>query len=496
MKGPIRDVHLGRRKAMPAAETQEAPLELAAGAVGRRWLARRSAVPVTSAWRIALPSSPRRRRRGAGRRGCERGVVTAMPSRTVVTRQERREGAMQAGCRDASVARRARDRDVRSARARCGSRRPQLRRAAVAERAPSPQREHGRHPPPLVAQAGVARRAYTPRWTRWKRPALTRCEHGLGPMPGGDELAEGHNPVLPRGDPRDRLIGQWRVSSRIRCKKRQGRGLAPYLPGAVAGADASDPAPMIRAHACAPSVSAQFSVTVRVELDARQEPLGKLTAADRRGRRRASGRRPRARRRREGKRVREFTIDARDQAHWEEILRAIGSTRGRAGARLRRPHAADASRRQDRAAQQVPAEDPRRPLDGLHARRRTRLPGDRRRPLEGVRVHDQAQHRRRRHRRQRRARPRRHRARGRDAGDGGQGDAVQGVRRRRRLSDLPRHPRPGPDREHGEADRRRPSAESTSRTSRRRAASRSRSASRRSSTSPSSTTTSTGPRWW
>ena len=30
----------------------------------------------------------------------------------------------------------------------------------------------------------------------------------------------------------------------------------------------------------------------------------------------------------EGKRVREFTIDARDQAHWEQILRAIGSTRG------------------------------------------------------------------------------------------------------------------------------------------------------------------------
>jgi malate dehydrogenase (oxaloacetate-decarboxylating) len=30
----------------------------------------------------------------------------------------------------------------------------------------------------------------------------------------------------------------------------------------------------------------------------------------------------------EGKRVREFTIDARDQAHWEQIMRAIGSTRG------------------------------------------------------------------------------------------------------------------------------------------------------------------------
>ncbi len=30
----------------------------------------------------------------------------------------------------------------------------------------------------------------------------------------------------------------------------------------------------------------------------------------------------------EGKRVREFTIDARDQEHWEQILRGIGSTRG------------------------------------------------------------------------------------------------------------------------------------------------------------------------
>jgi malate dehydrogenase (oxaloacetate-decarboxylating) len=73
---------------------------------------------------------------------------------------------------------------------------------------------------------------------------------------------------------------------------------------------------------------AQYSVTVRVELDARHEPLGKLTAAivDAGGQLQgvdlvagAGG---------EGKRVREFTIDARDQAHWEEILRSIGSTRG------------------------------------------------------------------------------------------------------------------------------------------------------------------------
>src|SRR5687767_7681827 len=77
-----------------------------------------------------------------------------------------------------------------------------------------------------------------------------------------------------------------------------------------------------------PSVSAQFSVTVRVELDARQEPLGKLTAqvAEAGGALQGVDLVPGAGS--EGKRVREFTIDARDQAHWEQILRAIGSTRG------------------------------------------------------------------------------------------------------------------------------------------------------------------------
>ncbi len=76
------------------------------------------------------------------------------------------------------------------------------------------------------------------------------------------------------------------------------------------------------------SVSAQFSVTVRVELDARSEPLGKLTAsiAEAGGALQGVDLVPGAGA--EGKRVREFTIDARDQSHWEEILRAIGSTRG------------------------------------------------------------------------------------------------------------------------------------------------------------------------
>ena len=76
------------------------------------------------------------------------------------------------------------------------------------------------------------------------------------------------------------------------------------------------------------SVSAQFSVTVRVELDARSEPLGKLTAAiaEAGGALQGVDLVPGAGG--EGKRVREFTIDARDQTHWEQILRAIGSTRG------------------------------------------------------------------------------------------------------------------------------------------------------------------------
>jgi malate dehydrogenase (oxaloacetate-decarboxylating) len=74
--------------------------------------------------------------------------------------------------------------------------------------------------------------------------------------------------------------------------------------------------------------SAQYSVTVRVELDARQEPLGKLTAqiAEAGGSLVSVDLIPGAGE--EGKRVREFTIDARDPEHWEQILRSIGSTRG------------------------------------------------------------------------------------------------------------------------------------------------------------------------
>jgi malate dehydrogenase (oxaloacetate-decarboxylating) len=76
------------------------------------------------------------------------------------------------------------------------------------------------------------------------------------------------------------------------------------------------------------AVSAQYSVTIRVELDARREPLGKLTAAiaEAGGQLQSVDLVPGAGQ--EGKRVREFTIDATDRDHWERILRAIGSTRG------------------------------------------------------------------------------------------------------------------------------------------------------------------------
>jgi malate dehydrogenase (oxaloacetate-decarboxylating) len=74
--------------------------------------------------------------------------------------------------------------------------------------------------------------------------------------------------------------------------------------------------------------SAQYSVTVRVELDARQEPLGRLTGAiaEAGGELVSVDLVPGAGA--EGKRVRSFTIDARSAEHWEEILRSIGSTKG------------------------------------------------------------------------------------------------------------------------------------------------------------------------
>ncbi len=76
------------------------------------------------------------------------------------------------------------------------------------------------------------------------------------------------------------------------------------------------------------SVSAQYSVTVTVELDARKEPLGKLTAAIAGAGGGIVGVDLVPGAGAEGKRIREFTVDATNQEHWEQILRSMGSIRG------------------------------------------------------------------------------------------------------------------------------------------------------------------------
>ena len=220
--------------------------------------------------------------------------------------------------------------------------------------------------------------------------------------------------------------------------------------------------------------SAQFSFVLRVRIDHRPGMLGRvataigeaggtigsidLVAID------------------DAHTLRDMTVDAAGTDHVRRDRRRRRRGRRRRGDRHHRPHVPDARRRQDRAAQQASAAHPRRPLDGLHARRGARLQRDRAGPRQGLPVHDQAQHGRGRLRRQRRPRARGHRTRGGDAGHGGEGDAVQGVRRRRRVPALPRHEGPGRDRGDRDGRSRPPSAASTSRTSARRAASRSRSA--------------------
>ena len=94
----------------------------------------------------------------------------------------------------------------------------------------------------------------------------------------------------------------------------------------------------------------------------------------------------------------------------------------------------------------VAAQNARRSVDGLHAGRRARLRSDPQGPGKGFHADDQEKHGRGRLRRHGGARARRHRPGGGDAGDGRQGDAVQGIRRRRRVSDLSEHERPGRDR--------------------------------------------------
>ncbi len=105
--------------------------------------------------------------------------------------------------------------------------------------------------------------------------------------------------------------------------------------------------------------------------------------------------------------------------------------------------------------QQDPGQDPERPLHGVHPRRRARLHGDPQGHEEVVLPHHPAELRRRRLRRDGGPGAGRHRPRGGDAGHGREGDALQGVRRDRRLADLPQHEgsrRDRPDRQGARAD--------------------------------------------
>jgi malate dehydrogenase (oxaloacetate-decarboxylating) len=140
---------------------------------------------------------------------------------------------------------------------------------------------------------------------------------GVLAQPGRAQLVEVDHAVLARGKSSDEELGAGGFLADT-ANKAPGWAVSPR--GRV-GLPCVESPPVA-------SVSAQFSVTVRVELDARQEPLGKLTAAiaESGGALQGVDLVPGAGS--EGKRVREFTIDARNQQHWEQILRAIGGTRG------------------------------------------------------------------------------------------------------------------------------------------------------------------------
>ena len=154
----------------------------------------------------------------------------------------------------------------------------------------------------------------------------------------------------------------------------------------------------------------------------------------------------------EGKRVREFTIDATDRDHWEKILRAIGSTRGarvldyvdrtmqmHRGGKIDMHNKYPVKTRDDLSMAYTPGVA--RVCMDIHHDRSKAFEYTIKKNTVAV-VSDG----------ERRARPRQHRPRGGDAGDGGQVHALQRVRRRRRLPDLPRHPGRRRDRPRGRTD--------------------------------------------
>ena len=104
--------------------------------------------------------------------------------------------------------------------------------------------------------------------------------------------------------------------------------------------------------------------------------------------------------------IRDVTVLAGDAAHLERIIAAVSAVDG-----IEVEHVSDRTFLMHLGGKlevtpRHAAQDARRPVDGLHARSRADLDGDRRGPREGLGAHDQAEHRRRRLRRDGRARAR------------------------------------------------------------------------------------------
>src|SRR5689334_9986444 len=209
---------------------------------------------------------------------------------------------------------------------------PKCRRAAVAHGGIVSEGKQSRHASSFEAEVAMADRVNAAMKTV-EAPGAGAAGDCVVVNARGTQLAKAHDSVLARGNPGDQMVGIGGLFPDT-GNKPQLRSLAPSWPvfgpfGRRPPAIQSRWPPTRRAYPVgAMAASAQYSVTVRVELDARQEPLGKLTAqiAEAGGSLVSVDLIPGAGP--EGKRVREFTIDANSAEHWEQILRSIGSTRG------------------------------------------------------------------------------------------------------------------------------------------------------------------------
>ena len=144
--------------------------------------------------------------------------------------------------------------------------------------------------------------------------------------------------------------------------------------------------------------------------------------------------------------IRDITVETGDSADWPRLTEAVNRVPGarvldatdrtfmlHIGGKIEVSNKSPLKTRDDLSMAYTPGVA--RVCDAIHRGSRQGLP-----------VHDQAQYGGGRLRRHGGPRARGHRPAGGDAGDGGQGDAVQGVRRRRCVPDLPGHARPRGDR--------------------------------------------------